>query len=260
MKNLLYLFVLIFTIACSNPPTETQEQAEEKEWITIFNGKDLSGWKIKFRGHPLGVNYKNTFQVVDGVMQVNYDEYDTFDQNFGHLFYDKSFSNYHLRLEYRFIGEQVPNGPEWAFKNSGVMFHAQSPESMTVEQAFPVCLEAQFLGGAAEGDRPTGNLCTPGTHVVMGDTLTTTHCINSTSKTYRGEEWVSAELIVYGDSIIHQIINGEKVISYSKPTIGGTHLPEGYTSPEGSAIKSGYLALQAESHPIEFRKIEVKEL
>lgn len=259
MKNIIYLFALILLVACSNQPTEKEEEQVEEKWISLFNGKDLSGWKMKFRGHPLGTNYKNTFRVENGALQVNYDEYENFNEDFGHLFYEKSLSNYHLRLEYRFLGDQVPNGPGWAFKNSGVMFHAQSPESMALEQSFPVCLEAQFLGGKNEGDRPTGNLCTPGTHVVMGDTLTMTHCISSSSKTYRGEEWVSAELIVYGDSIVHQLINGEIVMSYSKPTIGGEHLPEGYAVPEGSPVKSGYIALQAESHPIEFRKIELKE-
>ena len=260
MKKILYLLVLAFCIGCTDQPIEENEKQTTEEWVSIFNGKDLSGWKIKFRGHPLGTNYKNTFLVKDGVLKVSYDEYEGFDRDYGHIFYDKPFSNYHLRLEYRFTGDQVLGGPGWAYKNNGIMFHAQSPESMGLEQEFPVSLEAQLLGGKEEGERPTGNLCTPGTHVIMGDTLVTQHCISSTSKTYRGEEWIRAELIVYGDSIIHQIINGKEVLSYSKPIIGGAHLPEGYPLAEGSPLKSGYIALQAESHPTEFRKIELKEL
>jgi len=163
------------------------------------------------------------------------------------------------RVEYRIVGKQVPGGPEWAFKNSGVMFHAQSPGSMLVDQPFPVSIEAQFLGGSGEGERTTGNLCTPGTHVVINGELITQHCISSTSKTFHGEEWIHFELVVYGDSIIHHIVEGDTVITYSKPQIGGD-LPEGFPLSEGTSLTSGYIALQAESHPYEFRKVELLDL
>ncbi len=137
------------------------------------------------------------------------------------------------------------------------MLHAQSAESMGLDQDFPVCIEAQFLGGSGEGERPTVNLCTPGTNVYICDTLVTQHCINSTSKTYHGEEWVTVELHIFGDSIIHHIIEGDTVLTYTKPHIGGGNMPEDYPIPEGTPVKEGYIALQAESHPVEFRKVEL---
>lgn len=262
MKYLIYLIFIGLVIACNNKPKETTSTPVEPakpKWESIFNGNDLTNWKIKFRGEALGINYKNTFVVEDNIIKVKYDEYESFDENFGHLFYDRKLSNYRLRLEYRFVGEQVPGGEGWAYKNSGVMFHTQSPESMGVEQPFPVCLEAQFLGGK-DVDRPTGNLCTPGTHVTLADTLLVQHCVTSNSKTYYGEEWVTAELIVYGDSIFHHVINGDTVLTYGSPVIGGTHLPENYDVVEGTLIGDGYFALQAESHPVHFRHIELMEL
>lgn len=230
------------------------------QWVQLFNGKDLTGWEVKIAGHELGDNYKNTFRVEDGLLKVSYDEYDSFHGEFGHLFYREKFSHYILRVEYRFVGVQVPGGPEWAFRNSGAMLHSQSPESMGVDQEFPISIEAQFLGGGGEGERTTMNLCTPGTHVVMDGKLVTEHCINAASKTYHGDQWVTVEMEVRGDELIRHIIDGETVIEYSKPVIGGEFLTDDYPLPEGTPVTEGYISLQAESHPIQFRKVELLDL
>lgn len=231
-------------------------------WIQLFNGKDLNNWTVKIKGHSAGENFKNTFRAVEGVLQVNYDEYDTFGTSYGHIFYKKEFSNYKLRLQYRFIGGQVKDGQEWARKNSGVMIHSQSPESMGLNQDFPVSVEVQLLGGLGTKDRPTGNVCTPGTHIEINDELVTTHCINSTSKTFHGNEWVNLEVLVMNDSIITHKINGEKVMTYYKPQIGGAiEIDKGsWELKEGNPLKKGFISLQSESHPIEFRNIELSEL
>ena len=267
MKSLHLIPILLSLLLACNPGTEKKESAsndekgipETEEWIQLFNGKDMDGWSIKMNKSPIHENFNNTFQVENGAMVTRYDAYEKFDSEYGHIFYKTPFSHYKLRVEYRVVGEQVPGGQGWALRNSGIMFHAQSPESMLVNQPFPVSIEAQFLGGTGEGERSTGNLCTPGTHVVINDTLVTRHCTSSTSKTIHGEEWVHFELVVYGDSIIHHIVDGDTVLTYSKPQIGGD-LPEGFPLAEGTSLTSGYIALQAESHPYEFRKVELLDL
>jgi len=256
MKSISFIPLLIAaTLSCNSG----QEKQETENWIQLFNGKDLDGWTIKINKHPVGENFNNTFRVENGMMVTRYDEYETFDAEYGHIFYKTPYSHYKLRVEYRVVGEQVPGGAGWALRNSGVMFHAQSPESMGVDQEFPVSIEAQFLGGTGEGDRPTGNLCTPGTHVVMDGELVTRHCTSSSSDTYHGDQWVVFEQVVYGDSIIHHLVNGDTVLTYSKPQIGGD-LPDGFPLAEGTPLTSGYIALQAESHPYEFRKVELLDL
>ena len=250
-------FLLLLLVVCCKPSVQQQEQ---EKWIQLFNGSDLEDWDIKFAKHPLNENYLNTFRVEDGMLVVNYDEWDSIDGEFGHIFYRQPFSYYRLRVEYRIVGEQVPGGAGWAFKNSGVMFHSQSAESMLVEQPFPISIEAQFLGGGEEGDRPTANLCTPGTNVVIDGELVTQHCISSTSETFRGEEWVNVELIVLGDSIVHHLVNGDTVLTYMQPQIGGGGLPEGFPLLDGTLLSSGYISLQAESHPFQFRKVELLDL
>jgi hypothetical protein len=234
-----------------------QTGKEPGKWISLFNGKNLDGWTPKFAGYDVGVNHADTFRVENGVLKVSYDKYPTFKGEFGHLFYKQKFSNYRLRVEYRFVGQQCPGGPTWGLRNSGVMIHSQSPESMAKAQNFPVSIEAQFLGGTGEGERPTGNLCTPGTHVVMDGKLFTPHCVNSRSKTYDGEQWVTAEIEVRGDSIKH-LVNGEVVIEYSQPQLDESDPDAKRLLGSGDKmLRDGYIALQAESHPLEFRKVEI---
>ncbi len=244
-------------------PSHCEEATEDSEWIQLFNGKDLEGWTPKIKGYELGDNFGNTFRVEDGVIKVSYDEYEEFDETFGHLFYAEEFSNYILRIEYRFVGDQAPGGPGWAFRNSGVMLHGQPPETMGVDQNFPVSIEAQFLGGKGEdeGERTTANLCTPGTNVVMKGELFKPHCVNSTSKTYHGDQWVTVELEVHGNGVIHHIIDGEVVIEYEKSQLDERDKDAKKLIKDGNLmLEKGTISLQSESHPIEFRKVEIKLL
>ena len=251
-----FICLIFIFMACTNDKDDTPQ------WVSLFNGKDLNGWKIKISGFELNDNYKNTFLVTDGLLKASYDNYDTFDGEFGHIFYDKKFSNYKLRVEYRFVGEQVPNGPGWAFRNNGIMFHCQSPESMEKDQDFPVSIEAQLLGGNGIDARSTGNVCTPGTNIVMSGELITDHCISSSSKTYHGDQWVTAEIEIHGNTKIKHIINGEVVFEYEKPQLDEDDEYAQKLIREGQnlMLSEGYIALQAESHPTEFRKIEILEL
>jgi hypothetical protein len=251
--TLLLMFIYVLLASCSNNPAI-------EEWVSLFNGKDFTGWDIKIKGSELNVNYKNTFRVEEGLLKVRYDEYEKFNSEFGHIFYNKPFSNYKLRVEYRFVGEQCPEGPSWAFRNSGVMLHSQSAASMGVNQDFPVSIEGQFLGGDGVSERHTSNVCTPGTNIVMNGMLITQHCSESTSKTYHGDVWVTAEFVVLGDKVIHHILEGDTVLSYNSPQVGGNSIPEGYPLAEGTLLKEGYICLQSESHPIDFRKVEIIEL
>lgn len=259
MRYTLFLLFPLFLFACQAESTseDATTDTEDDGWVELFNGENLDGWTPKFAGSPLGENYKNTFSVKDGMIQASYDEYEDFNGEFGHLFYEKPFSQYILHVEYRFVGDQVTNGPGWAFRNSGAMLHCPDPETMSVEQDFPISIEAQFLGGPGDGTtRPTGNLCTPSTNVHLADTLTTTHCIESTSPTFDGDQWVSIDLIVYGDSLIHHVVEGDTVLTYTKLEYG-----EGGTlANEGEPIGSGYISLQAESHPVHFRRVAIKEM
>lgn len=234
-------------------------------WAPLFNGEDLSGWTAKVNHHEPGVNYANTFRMEDGIIKVRYDGYgDDYNDQFAHLYYDTPYSHYRLRLEYRFVGEMEPTAPEYVIRNSGIMIHSQDPRNMRKDQNWPISVEMQFLGGLDDGKpRPTGNMCSPGTHIVYEGELDTRHCINSSSDTYFGDQWVRAEILVLGDSLVSHLIEGEVVLEYSKPQMGGTGVVENFDPAEwqdGKLLTSGFIALQSEGQPIDFRNVEFLNL
>ncbi|MEJ2113007.1 MAG: DUF1080 domain-containing protein [Flavobacteriaceae bacterium] len=276
MKKIVLIigFVFLF-IGCKDSKSDKQIDVDSEEWIALFNGKNLNDWDIKIAGHEVGDNYKNTFRVEDSMLKVVYSDYDTFTNQFGHIYYNKPFSYYKVKLDYRFTGEQVPGGPSWAFRNSGIMLHSQSVTSNSLNQNFPISIEMQLLGGNGQEERATGNLCTPGTIVRMNDSINYNHCITSSSKTYHGDQWVHAEAIVFGDEKIIHIIENDTVISYLKPMIGGGLLTkdkdeewknngvenkEVWLAKDEEPLTKGYIALQAESHPIDFKNVELLNL
>ncbi len=235
---------------------------DKKEWIKLFNGRDLTGWDVKIAGYELNDNFGNTFRGENGVMKVGYEKYDKFNNRFGHIFYKDKFSYYLIAVEYRFVGDQAPGGAGWATRNSGIMVHCQSAKSMGKNQDFPISIEVQLLGGLGKGERTTANLCTPGTNVVMNGKLFTTHCINSTSKTYDGDQWVRVEVEVLGDTSVRHMIDGKTVLEYQQPQIGGGNVAgfDPAVKKDGTLLSEGYISLQSESHPIEFRKVELLNL
>jgi len=257
MKKIVTIFLLLISIA-----SLAQKKVKAEKWIKLFNGKDLKDWTVKIKDHPVNDNFGNTFRVENGAIKVSYDQYgDKFKEQFGHLFYKKEFSAYLLVVEYRFTGDQIKDGPGWATRNSGMMLHGQTPESMLLEQDFPISMEAQLLGGNGKDERTTNNLCTPGTNVEMKGKLFTPHCVNSTSKTYHGDQWVRAEVLVLGDSLIKHIVQGDTVLVYEKPQYDGRDKWVKQAGlKDGATIKKGTISLQSESHPVEFRKVELCNL
>ncbi len=235
---------------------------EASDWQQLFNGRDLTGWTPKITGYPLGENFGNTFRVENGLMKVAYDKYDNFNSRFGHIFYNQKFSYYIIAVEYRFVGAQATGGPGWALRNSGVMIHCQEPATMGKDQDFPISIEVQLLGGSGEGERTTANLCTPGTNVVMDGKLFTPHCLISKSKTYHGDQWVRVETMVLGAGVVRHIVEGKTVLSYEMPQIGGGNVSNHWplAKVDGKLLDEGYISLQSESHPIEFRKVELLNL
>ncbi len=266
MKTRAALLLLFVTASARAAPPAAVPAADpdKKEWVQLFDGKSLEGWIPKIAGYDVGVNFADTFRVESGVLKVSYDKYDgTFGGRFGHLFYKTPFSRYVIAVEYRFLGEQMKGGPDWAFRNSGVMVHGQPVETMKKDQDFPICIEGQLLGGRGDGSaRSTANVCTPGTHIVMKGQLDTRHCINSSSKTYDGDQWVRVEIEVHGGGEIVHRVNGETVLRYEKPQIGGGNVA-GYdpaVKRDGAILTEGTISLQSESHPVEFRKVELLNL
>lgn len=236
---------------------------EQSEWKVIFNGKDLAGWTPKIHHHESGDNYANTFRVVDGLLEVNYDQYGAFEERYGHLFYEKPYSSFQLSWEYRFTDQWLKDAASYTYRNSGIMFHSQAPETILREQDWPISVEFQLYAEEKEGvPRPTGNMCSPGTDVVFEGKIDPRHCINSSAPTFKWDQWVKADLIVFGDSLVIHMINGDTVLQYTKPQIGGgvANRFDPSIKVDGTPLKSGYIALQSEGQGIVFKNIKIREL
>ncbi|GAA3620753.1 3-keto-disaccharide hydrolase [Flavivirga jejuensis] len=261
-KKSLLLIIILGISSYGLKRAEKINSSDVKQWVSIFNGKNLNGWIPKFYHHDLGDNYANTFRVKDGVIQVNYDGYTKFGDRYGYLFYHKPFASYHLKFEYRFTDQWMADAASYTYRNSGVMFHSQAPETILKEQNWPISIEYQILAEETEGiPRPTGNTCSPAEFFVNNE-MTPQHCVSSSSNTYKWDEWIKGEIIVYRDSLITHIVNGKEVLQYRKPQIEGGTVKRNNSviKVEGKRLTEGYIGLQAEGQGIEFKEIKIKEL
>ena len=249
-RNFFILFVVFTLMASESKP----------KWKSLFNGKDLNGWQAKIAGYPLDENFGNTFRVEDGILQVRYNAYDSFRSRFGGLYYNKKFTNYKLKVEYRFVGETTVGAPSWGFRDGGVQYHCQSPASMELKQSFPVCIEYNLHGGNGKDERPTGEICTSGTFVSVNGKRNESNCtLPTVKKTFHGDQWVTLEIEVRGDSIRH-FVNGEEILRFENPRYNPNHaIAKSFIVKGDDKVKSGYISLQSNSHPMDFRKIEIME-
>jgi hypothetical protein len=249
--------LLFLTASCATAP-ETGTA-----WRPLFDGKTLAGWTPKVTGYAFGEDPHRFFRAENGAIRVSYDNYPRFTGAFGHLHYKTPFSAYRVRFEYRFSGSAVPGAADWQHSNSGIMLHGQPPETIGRNQEFPVSLEMQLLGAERPKPEPSGNLCTPGTNVVMNGKLETEHCILSTSPVLPNHRWIRAEAEVTRDGHVTHFIKGQPVLRYSAPQYDPTDAdakPLIAAAGGRLAVTGGYLSLQAEGHPVEFRNIEIREL
>jgi enterochelin esterase family protein len=257
--------MLICASAFAQQPPPVNPDADKEDWQVLFNGKDLRGWTPKIAKHAVGENFGNTFRVENGLLEVRYDKYKNgFDGQFGHLFWKDPYSYYKILVEYRFVGQQAPNPPgAWALRNSGVMMHSPDPRTMPRDQDFPISIEGQLLGGNSDGKpRPTANMCSPGTEIVYQGKRYPDHCLNSSSPTFDGDQWVQAVFEVHGAGTITHYVNGKQVLQYELPQYGGGQVGnyDTTTKPDGQLIDSGFISLQSESTPVDFRRVELLNL
>ena len=262
MLKALSLFIsILFLLSSCKVQEINKSSTDSTKWVSLFNGKNLEGWTIRILGKELDENYANTFRVEDGILKIRYDQYAGYDGQFGAIYYNKPYTNYRLKLDYRFIGESPADGaPSWGYKDSGIQFHSQSPQSMQTAQPFPVCLEYNLKGGDGTDERPTGEICVPGISVQIEGVQNASFCSPpQISRTFHGDQWVTMEIDVQNDVISHYA-NGEKILTYTNPRydadheVGKTFIKEG-----NDRVTTGYISLQSNSHPIDFRNIEVLE-
>jgi hypothetical protein len=259
MKNLLLLVVSTIFLSF-NPNKNFVEKKNTGKWVSLFNGKNLDNWIPKIAGYKSGENFGNTFRVEDGILSTRYDQYDSFKNRFGALYYNKKFTNYRLRVEYRFVGDTTRGAPSWGYRDGGIQYHCQPPSTVELNQPFPVCLEYNLLGGNGKDERPSGEICANGIYVEINGKRNSNYCTPpAVKKTMNGDQWVTAEIDVH-DGKIKQFINGEEVIEFDNPRYDAANaVAKKFIVAGNDAVTSGYISLQSNSNPMDFRKIEIME-
>ena len=95
----------------------------------------------------------------------------------------------------------------------------------------------------------------------MNDTLITEGFVGAKGKTFHGDEWITVETEVLGNKVIKYMVNGVKVIEFNNPQLDEENENAQKLIKDGNKmLHEGDIALQAESHPVEFRKIEILDL
>ncbi len=259
LKSLLLFFLPMLLLSFDTE--KLQGIGVAKKWVKLFNGKNLDGWKPRVVGFPLGENFGNTFRVENGILSIRYDQYgDNFNNRFGALYFNRKLSNYRLKVEYRFVGDTAPGAPSWGYRDSGVQYHGQDPASMPLTQPFPVCLEYNLHGGNGKDERPVGEICVPGTTVEINGKSNESFCTPpSIKRTFHGDQWVTLEIEVRNNLVIH-FVNGEEILRFENPKYDPKHeVAKTLIVGNDDTIKNGYISLQSNSHPIDFRSIEIME-
>ena len=254
---------LALLLGCSPEPRSTDiVRAPEGPWVSLFNGRNLDGWTAKIAGQEVGDNYRDTFRVQDGLLKVSYDRYQDFGDRFGSLYFDKPFSHYWLRVEYRFVGDRARGAPRWTYKNSGIQLHSQAPATMRKAQQFPVSVEFDLVGGWYIGSRPTGDVCQNGTRVLIAGAPLVGQCSKLSDVTIRDDRWVTVLAEVDGDKRVRQIVNGRPIVEYTALSLDDSNADARDLISHGASrtLSSGYISLQSNGHPIEFRRIEILPL
>jgi hypothetical protein len=248
------------TLAACAPKPKVPVAAPSGAWVSLFNGHDLTGWTAKIAGQDLGDNYRNTFRVEQGLLKVSYQQYDQFGNRFGSLFYQQPFAHYWLRAQYRFpAGELAPGAPGWAFKNSGIQLHSQDPRSMLKEQQFPVSVEFDLVGGRSFGSSPTGDVCHYGTLVSIGGARVKALCSKLSDLTIRDDQWVTALVEVDEAKHVRQVVNGGLIVEYTDLALDEQNSDARRLLAAGAnrALGAGFISIQSNGFPIEFRSIEI---
>ncbi|MFT4734662.1 MAG: hypothetical protein ACI9DJ_000951 [Algoriphagus sp.] len=253
MKKILTLILASLLLACIALKSKIDDPMK---WVSLFNGENLEGWQIKIAGHELDVNIHETFRVEEGMLKIRYDKYDNYGTQYGAIYTDKAYSNYRLRMEYRFTGDTAVGSPGWGYRDSGVQYHCQDPKTIEVDQSFPFSLEYNLHGGDENNERPTGQICANGTLITLDGEVVKGCQQPNPAVVIKGDDWAILEIDVQGAKI-KQFINGVEVLSFSNPRLDPEHAVAKTFIKQNEMLTNGFISLQSNSHPIDFRKIEI---
>ncbi len=119
-------------------PAPSAECADPSKAISLFNGKDLTGWYTYIRDRGRGVDPKNVFTVRDGMIRISGQEY-------GCITTERGFKDYRLVAEYKW-GKQTHGGRKDRARDSGILLHSVGKDG-AFGRVWMYSIECQLIEG-----------------------------------------------------------------------------------------------------------------
>ncbi|MFC3833238.1 MULTISPECIES: 3-keto-disaccharide hydrolase [Deinococcus] len=251
--------------SCAAPATPAPTPAPaaplqpQTAWAPLFNGRDLGGWMTWLPSTGAGRDPAGIFRVQDGELRVLQVEDTGAERDFGYVATTAPYTDYRLRLQYRW-GKTTFAPRKDLPRDAGILYHLTGPDTI-----WPSSMEFQIMEGNT-GDLWAINGTNLSTTVSsgsdgdprydpFGEALTTQFPAESYKRVQRATDvpenasgWNDVELIVSGDEAV-QVVDGQV-----------TSRVTGIRAPDGSALRSGRIALQAEGAEVTYRNIDLRPL
>lgn len=223
-------------------PNTLSEKEAEQGFVLLFDGKNTDGWRGYLKDH-----FPAAWTIEDGALKcMGSGRGEAGAEDGGDIIYDKEFSNFHLKLEWK-----ISEGG-----NSGIFYLGQEdPKYPTIWRTAP---EMQVLDNEAhpdailgeDGNRMAGSLY---------DLIPA-----KPQNTKPAGEWNSVEIIVYKGTVVHKQ-NGVSVLEYHLWTpeweklVADSKFP-GLNEDWANVAMKGYMGLQDHGDDVWFRSIKIREL
>ena len=198
--------------------------------IFLFKPEDRGRWYVFLEGSEKGKDSLGVFRFEDGMLHVS-------GQKFGYIATEESYSNFHLKLEFKWGVKKYPPREDEK-RDAGILYNA---DIYNGDKVWPRSLECQI----EEGDCGDFWLIDSAS-IIHADTMTRKQPYHRVVKSTDAEkptgEWNKVEVIVNNGDITY-LVNGQVVNKARNPD-----------------PKAGRIMLQTEGAEIYYRNVELQKL
>jgi len=239
--KIMSIAVLGVLLSCTGREKPAAESQPAEEWISLFDGKTLDGWK-RYNADEIGP----LWSVEDGAIMCDGTGHgEGSPENGGSLITIDTFGNFDLELEWKIS----------AGGNSGILYHVvEKPEyshAYVTGPEYQVCDDSIMPDSAEYANKRAGS------NYDM-------YAAPSNKKLNPVGEWNTAR-IIYNDGKVQQWLNGEKVVEFDE---NSADFQERFNKskwasgdyPYWNTYKAGSIGLQDHGAKVWYRNIRIKRL
>jgi hypothetical protein len=258
---------LLVLAAVAGGATLTRQQRDGAAWRRLFNGKDLQGWYTFLQKHGRDSDPTHVLSIKDdGVLHVYANDRNGDEVVMGYMGTNEQFSNYHLRLQYRWGKNQFK--PRYLYKPDAGIYYHHLGEDVVWPQALQFQVELNGVGDLLTVGDIKVNTWIDGSRRSEdwqeflapergGQPYETAgKGVTYTRKQLNVEQdgWNTVELICKGSAAAH-IVNGHVVNRCENIRRQDANTPQGW-----AALSGGRILIEFEASEMYYRNIEIRLL